>query len=449
MKRASLFGHIIELFEAIQPGSRPADLVVREFFRSRRYLGAKDRRFISELIYGLLRNITLLETYAREAFSAGQTGRVPVNTPVVALLGIYLIRISNESGDELLPEISGLWRVYVPDYACETFLATVKLITLPEAIEKDPVRSQSVRYSISRVLVDEWIKRFGVDESESLCRALNTSAPTTIRVNTLATTVDYCTEMLIREGIGVTAGKLSPTALLLDKRVNAQGLEAFKLGYFEMQDEGSQLLSMLVGARPGSTIVDACAGGGGKTLHLAALMQNTGTLLAIDVQEIRLRNILERIRRAGVSIAQLLLAGRDDERIRVWEKKADAVLIDAPCSGVGTLRRNPGSRLAFTPSFVNQVAATQRDVLDRYAMFVKPGGRLVYSTCTLTLRENEEQIGAFLQRHLEFSRIPASRVLREQGLPLESDSDDLLLLPHRSGTDGFYAALMIRSSVDS
>jgi 16S rRNA (cytosine967-C5)-methyltransferase len=286
-------------------------------------------------------------------------------------------------------------------------------------------------------------------ETELLCRSLNQPAPTTIRVNTHATTVDHCRELLLRDSVESIPGVLAPTALTLQKRVNIQALQAFKLGYFEMQDEGSQLLSLLVGAQPGATIVDACAGGGGKTLHLAAIMQNNGTLLAIDVHEFRLRNIRERIHRAGVTIADLLLVGRDDERIALWEGKSDAVLIDAPCTGVGTFRRNPGARLTFTGAFLSQVATTQRDVLDRYARFVKPGGRLVYSTCTLTQRENENQIATFLERHPEFTLTSAPEILRGQGIHIDSTGEYLLLLPHRTGTDGFFAAVMTRSFIDS
>ena len=215
-----------------------------------------------------------------------------------------------------------------------------------------------------------------------------------------------------------------------------------------MQDEGSQLLSMLVGAVPGSTIVDACAGGGGKTLHLAAIMNNVGTLIAIDVEENRLNNIRERVRRAGVLIARLYLAHRDNETIDAWRGKVDAVLIDAPCSGIGTFRRNPGAKLTFTEEFVDSIAKTQHEVLERYSAFVKPGGRLVYSTCTLLRKENEDQVSAFRAHHQDFELLSAPEILLQQGVRVDSGTPFLTLLPHKTTTDGFFAAVMVRR-VDS
>jgi 16S rRNA (cytosine967-C5)-methyltransferase len=312
------------------------------------------------------------------------------------------------------------------------------------------VRSLSIRFSFPEVIVQEWLQRYGPRETELLCSSLNSPAPITIRVNTLTTTVAHCQEALKDEGIDAHQTSLSPFGLRLGKRLNVQALRSFKRGYFEMQDEGSQLLSMLVGATPGAAIVDACAGGGGKTLHLAALMNNSGNLIAIDVEENRLNNIRERVRRAGVTIARLCLADRDKEAIDHWQGKADAVLIDAPCSGVGTFRRNPGAKLMATEGFLESVGKTQHEVLERYSSCVKPGGRLVYSTCTLLKKENEDQVSAFLVRHPEFELLSAPAILRKQNVRVGGDSPFLVLLPHETTTDGFFAAVMVRrQSVDS
>jgi 16S rRNA (cytosine967-C5)-methyltransferase len=444
MKRSSLFGHVIELHDGIRSSKRPADLVVRDFFRSRHYLGAKDRRFISETVYGLVRHFKLVQVYAEGALRL--TGEIvpPQDVPSMVLIGVYSVKVMNEAPDALLPDVSGLWRVYVPDIDCKVFLEAVSSVSLPSAIENDETRSLATRFSFPEMVVQEWLERYGNHETELLCASLNSPAPITIRVNTLATMVVHCQAALLDEGINVQRTSLSPFGLKLEKRINTQALQSFKMGYFEMQDEGSQLLSMLVGARPGNIIVDACTGGGGKTLHLAAIMNNTGNLIAIDVEENRLNNIRERLRRAGVTMASLFLVDRDREAIDKWQGKADAVLIDAPCSGVGTFRRNPGAKLTFTEGFVESVAKTQQQVLEHYSALVRPGGRLVYSTCTLLKRENENQISAFLSRHPDFALLSAPEILQQQGVHVDTSSPFLTLLPHKTTTDGFFAAVMVR-----
>jgi len=195
------------------------------------------------------------------------------------------------------------------------------------------------------------------------------------------------------------------------------------------------------------TVVDACAGGGGKTLHLAALMQNTGSLIAIDTDERKLEHLRMRAFRAGVSNVRTLSAQSQLAEIRRLDGRADAVLVDAPCSGLGTLRRNPGLKLGFRSDTSTRLASTQRSLLDSYAALVKPGGRLVYSTCTLLRRENEEIAEDFLSRSSGFSLARAGEILQKEGITVDSDSPYLLLLPHRTNTDGFFAAVFTRRPV--
>ena len=221
-----------------------------------------------------------------------------------------------------------------------------------------------------------------------------------------------------------------------------QAVQSFKDGLSEMQDEGSQLLSLLLEPKPGQTVVDSCAGGGGKTVHIAALMNNIGKLISIDIDEKRLRNIQPRLIRSGVTIAQLLHSEKDADSIAAYVRKADSVLVDAPCSGVGTFRRNPAAKIYFNQAQVDYLAITQHNVLESYSVLVKPGGRLVYTTCTLLRKENEEIVGNFLKQNPIFRVIPAAEILRRQGIFVESSSDFLSFFPHRNGTDGFFAAVM-------
>jgi 16S rRNA (cytosine967-C5)-methyltransferase len=441
MNKTSLIGHVIELHDGILRSTHPADTIVKEFLRKRHYLGSKDRRFISETIYDLLRHFRLLSVYVDETFKA--MGKAN-NNASIATYAALAVKLRNEPIDSVFPQVSGLWRVYIPNTDCLSLLTSLMSVDLPRDIRDDTAKRTAVMHSFPDSIVREWMERFGPDEAEKLCTALNQPAPITIRVNTLKVTVEECRQALDREGVTSRQTILSPYGLVLEKRINTQALRSFKEGYFEMQDEGSQLLSMLLDPVPGTTVVDACAGGGGKSLHLAALMQNKGTLVAIDVEERRLANMRRRLERAGVSIAHLFLAGSDQSRIDAWKGLADSVLVDAPCTGVGTFRRNPGAKLLFREEFVGRMVETQRSVLQMYARLVKPGGRLVYATCSLLRGENEEVIDWFLSTHPEFSLQPAALIMEKHGIKIDVPAEFLTLLPHRTWTDGFFASVMRR-----
>jgi 16S rRNA (cytosine967-C5)-methyltransferase len=307
-------------------------------------------------------------------------------------------------------------------------------------MEADPAQRLSICHSMPETIVREWLERFGEDETEQLCAASNLPAPTTIRVNTLMCTVEECQSLLGEEEVKTTRTALSPVGLILEKRINAHALRAFRQGAFELQDEGSQLLSLLVAPASGALVVDACAGAGGKTLHLAALMRNSGSIVAIDSEPRRLESLRERAARAGVSIVQLCSA--NDPLIGQWKVRADAVLIDAPCTGVGTFRRNPGAKSLFAKQSVADAVERQRAIVNEYSQLVRPGGRLVYATCSLLTEENEEVVNQFQRDHPDFRYVSASEILRRQGIVLPSPLPFLTLLPHRTGTDGFFAAVL-------
>jgi len=291
------------------------------------------------------------------------------------------------------------------------------------------------------------VDRWGAEETALLAETLNHQAPLSLRVNPLRCSVERCRESLATAGVETGPAVLAPMALTLCRRVTLDSLRPHCDGWFEMQDEGSQLISMLLQPSPGMTVVDACAGGGGKTLHLAALMHNTGSLIAIDTDERKLEHLRMRAFRAGISNVRTLSAQSQQAEIQSLDGRADAVLVDAPCSGIGTLRRNPGLKLGFRSDVSTRRAATQRSLLEAYAALVKPGGRLVYSTCTLLRRENEEIAEVFLRRSSGFTPERAGEILRRQGITVDADSPYLLLLPHRTTTDGFFAAVFTRRPV--
>ena len=450
MKKSSLLGHTIQILDIVRSSRRPADRIAGEFFRAHRYLGSSDRRYISGMLYGVLRNMTLLEVHAAGALGGifSEARSVPL-LPSVVLCAAYALRILGETPEELLPDISGLWRLSVPDADCNLFLTVVQKSSLPDDILRDPIRRIAVEQSFPESIVREWAERYGPEETERLCRSLNEPAPTAIRVNTTRCTLDECRALLGQEGVVTRPSAIAPLGLLLEKRVNVQALQAFRRGFFEIQDEGSQTIPLLLEPRPGACIVDACAGGGGKTLHIAALMENRGELYAIDTEERRLSNIRERIDRSGTSIVTVLLADRDGSKIEGLRGKADAVLVDAPCTGVGTYRRNPGAKLSFSRDFVDAISQTQQDVLQRYSSLVKDGGRLVYATCSLLRKENEEVVASFLDRNPDFRLLPAGTMSMLHGITSDDASGYLYLLPHKTSTDGFFAAVMTRQTANA
>ena len=444
MKRSSLIGHVIEVFDLFRNGRQPADNVLRQYYRIRGYLGAKDRRYVSECYFGLLRHVAHSESLALEAFRVFGFQPARGHVPAVALLLTFLLRIAREDANPLREDTAPHWRKAIRNVELDQFVSALLSVSLPQTASGNPAARIGAEQSFPEFIVSEWVREFGEAETEELCRALNASAPVTIRVNTLRCTVEDCRASLQREGIEAVPTAHSPSGLLLPGRVNINGLRTYREGWFEMQDEASQLVSFLLGVSPGSTVIDACAGGGGKTAHLGNLMKNAGRLIAIDSEERRLASIAPRLLRSGITIAEVCQSGRDDARIESLAGSADAVLIDAPCSGVGTFRRNPGAKMQVTPDSVDALSRTQAAILERYAKLLKPGGRLVYATCTLLRKENQDQVEAFLAAHPEFELRDAGEILRQQGIALDSVGQYLLLFPHKTGTDGFFGAVMER-----
>jgi 16S rRNA (cytosine967-C5)-methyltransferase len=276
-------------------------------------------------------------------------------------------------------------------------------------------------------------------EMGALFDALNERPPFAVRVNTARATVEEVAEALRREGLTVEPGAVSPHALRLGRERDLFATEAFRTGLVEVQDEGSQLVSIVTDPRPGEHVLDLCAGSGGKTLHLGALMRGRGEVFAYDTDRRRLANADRRVRRSGLQNVRVI---RDDERFAAfgerWRGKIDRVLVDAPCSGLGTVRRAPDIKLRATPDLVDAMVAKQRVVLATAARFVRPGGRLVYATCSILPRENEAAVEWLLDNDPTFSLVPDAAGARA-----------LVLAPHRNGTDGFFIAVFERDAARS
>jgi len=430
----------VELLDLVRGGRRAADTVVKDFFRSRHYLGASDRRFIADRLFDVLRHMQLLTCWSEDTLQRIAPGYSAKSLPSIMLLAAREVRLSGEKARDRVPDFGGEWRVEVPEVECSVFLEGIMTADIPPAVKTDDCMSMSVRHSIPQFVVRDWIDRFGRDEAEQLCAAANGKPPVCIRVNTLKCSVAECREGLEREGIATEPTLLSPVGFTIPRRVSIQGLTTFRQGWFEIQDEGSQLVSMLMEVSPGMSVVDACAGGGGKSLHLASMMDNTGQIRAVDIDGRKLDNFLQRCRRAGVTIATVEVAGSPSTGIA-----ADALLVDAPCSGTGTLRRNPGMKLYLSESLSTSCAHTQRCLLEKNAALVKPGGRIVYATCTLLRSENQDVVENFLSLHPDFGVRDAGEILKKQGVRWAGTPPYLELLPHKTDTDGFFAAVLVRS----
>ncbi|MFQ5844607.1 MAG: RsmB/NOP family class I SAM-dependent RNA methyltransferase [Planctomycetota bacterium] len=274
--------------------------------------------------------------------------------------------------------------------------------------------------------------------------ALNAAAPFDLRVNALKATREEARAALGAEGIDAAPTPLSPWGLRLARRRPLGGCPSFLSGLVEVQDEGSQIVSLMSDARPGMRVVDYCAGSGGKTLALAAAMANRGRIAALDASP-RIERAAPRLARAGVDIATTRRIVPDDPWLGDHAAWADRVLLDVPCTGLGRWRRDPTARARLRPGDLEALVVRQRRILDEAQALVRPGGRLVYATCSLLGCENEEQVSAFLERHAGFAPVPAPQAWETAiGGPCPSRAPYLLLTPARHGTDGFFAAILER-----
>jgi 16S rRNA (cytosine967-C5)-methyltransferase len=402
-----------EALELVLEFDRPADAVLHDFFSVRRALGAGDRAFVADAVYGVLRRKRTVDHLA------------PGGAPRQTLLA-YLARVAGLSVRDLAPVLEPVEQAW---------LAGVKAIpaeALPRAVGAE---------------LPEWIFdriEAAVAGADLLAaaRGLNQPAPLDLRVNTLKAERKAVLEELAAGGIGGKPTPHSPVGIRIQGRPAINRHALFTSGTVEVQDEGSQLLGYLVAPRRHDLVVDFCAGAGGKSLMLGALMRSHGRLYAFDTSAARLARLKPRLKRSGLSnIHPHPIAHENDVRVKRLAGKADRILVDAPCSGLGTLRRNPDLKWRQTPQSVAELKLKQAAILRSAAVLLKPGGRLVYATCSLLPEENEEIVAGFLAAHPGYRKMNCGALLGQQGIPLDT-GEDLHLWPHLHGTDGFYAAVL-------
>ena len=407
-------------------GTGPADAKLGAFFRENRDLGMKERGFIAETVYGILRRKSYL------AF-VSQT-----EDPRVLVIA-YLVKVLGKN----LRDLEGI----INDQQIE-WLKAIKAVNTENL-------SPALTADLPEWLWDKLSEQFGAEEALTIARSMHQPASLDLRVNTLKGTRDEVIAQFNREKGAqkelaqsdlVVATPYSPTGIRMPQKVTISKHVLFEKGVIEVQDEGSQLLALLVAPKRGEMIADFCAGAGGKTLAIGALMKNTGRLYAFDVSEKRLTNLGKRLKRSGLSNLQAqVISSENDPKLKRLNAKFDRVLVDAPCSGLGTLRRNPDLKWKQMPKDIAELQVKQANILNRAAKLVKGGGRLIYATCSLLRDENEQIAEAFLAENTEFSLMPAHEILKIQNVPLNT-GDYLKLSPHVHQTDGFFAAVFVKKA---
>lgn len=407
--------HTEQVLKEVLQFKGPADVLISRYFRGHAKLGMRERGAVAESVYRVLRNRLVYSNLA-ESGQGAQIRRLAL----LALSDIYGV-----------DALSGLTD---GEQAWLEHIQTIDREQLPARL----------RTNLPDWLYNRLVKQYGEEETLQMADVLNTPAPLDLRVNTLKNRREDVARVLREVPVDYEMTPYASSGIRLTKKIALQNMPLFKNGGVEVQDEGSQLLAQIVGARRGELVVDFCAGAGGKTLALGAAMRNTGRLYAFEVSEKRLSNMKPRLARSGLSnVHPVKIAHEHDARIKRLARKADRVLVDSPCSGLGTLRRNPDLKWRQTEDAVAEMNGKQREILASAARLVKPGGRLVYATCSLLEDENEKVVADFLANNPHYALVPMHQVLTEAKVGLEM-GDYLKLMPHKHQTDGFFAAVLER-----
>jgi 16S rRNA (cytosine967-C5)-methyltransferase len=426
MRRDLVDAAVLEVHGLVHDQGWLADRALERALRRERGLWASERRAVAEAVYGIVRFQGQLDALLG--------GRPTLSERYAA----WLARFGGLPAEEAARRVGVVPARLAPLASADERIAAVA----------DPVARLALEASLPRWIADRFVAQLGLDEGRVLARAMNERAPLTVRANVLRGEREELRGRLAGEGVRSEPTRFSPWGLVLDARENAFTLAAFREGRFEIQDEGSQLVALACGARPGQLVVDACAGAGGKSLALAAEMRNKGSLHALDPDEARLEEARRRARRAGVhNLRTRAIAAGDEAEAQLGDLagKADVVLVDAPCSGLGTLRRKPDARWRLAPEDPARFAALQREILRRSSALLRAGGRLVYATCSVGPTENDE-VAARAARELPLRPAPIAPLLgEERARALGAGETSLTLLPHRHGTDGFFVATFERA----
>lgn len=420
-------------------------MTLRRLLRQNGAMSRQDRAFVTEIVNGTLRNLIYID-YVLNLFSKTKTEKMkPWLLAVLrtAVYQMYFMDVPDSAAANEAVKLAGV-RGYgslkgFVNGVLRTAARQKEAIPLPEIGTAEYL---SVRYSHPLWLIRMWTAYFGYAETEKICAFDNESPDVTIRVNTLKTDTEALKKQLKQAGVAVKDGRLSKDALHLTKTADISRLEPFRKGLFHVQDESSQLAVKILDSQKDETILDMCAAPGGKSFTAAEMMQNEGRLTACDIYEHKVALLEEGAQRLGITIMDCQV--KDAAERETEHEMYDRVLVDAPCSGLGLMRKKPDIRLKKDGSEIDSLIQIQREILDNAAGYVKKGGVLVYSTCTLCRKENEKNLEWFLQKHPEFAAEDISHFLPADWETDTAKQGYITLLPHKTGTDGFFISRMRR-----
>jgi 16S rRNA (cytosine967-C5)-methyltransferase len=441
---------VVRIFDAVQQTARSkgwfaASALIGRSLREDRKLHSRDRRYVGDTVHSLLRRLRRLRTLV-----GGK------NPSTQSLYAVALIEEWAASVERAPSEHEAVAR-----FAQSAGLSINEVLARREDLERrfatvaEQPSDQQVRTLGEALSYPDWlsallVQEFGLVQAMTVLSAQNGRARLTLRANLLKGSRDELLSRLRDLGLSAQPTPLGPWGVVLDTHHNVYSLPLYEEGFCEVQDEASQLCAELCAPPPGSLVVDACAGAGGKTLALGAMLGNRGRILALDIDERKLSELKQRARRAGLTNIETRCLSEDGLLHLVPERTVGAgaqrVLVDAPCSGLGVLRRNPEARWRLSPGDLDELTGKQRRILAASARLVAPHGRLIYATCTILRRENDAIVDEFLQSHPDFSPVSAKEILSSARANQMGDGERLRILPTENGPDGFFAAVLRRKA---
>jgi 16S rRNA (cytosine967-C5)-methyltransferase len=437
----------VEILNRVEEEGAYAEPLLDASLSCARETKLQDRRLITQIVYGTLRMRGHLD-WIIERLYRGKFDSMDVSIKNILRTGLYQLLFTEKIPDfaivdeavEITKKMhrrgSGLVNAIL-----RNFIRKKDQIAYPE-IGKDPALNISIVHSHPLWMVKKWIEMFGVEETAALCKANNQIPPAAVRVNTLKTTRERTKEELSQHGFEVKETAFSPDGLIISNpAMSARETDSYASGRIQFQDEASQLIARLVSPKPGENVFDICAGMGGKTTHLAAIMENRGSILALDISEKKIAALCKNVKRLDVAIVDKHVGDAREKPGKAFAESFDRILVDAPCTGLGTLRRNPEIKWRALPADAEKCSVLQKAILGNAAPYLKRGGSLIYSTCTITEEENEEVIEDFTNRHPDFICIRPPDTINSS---LVDDHGYFRSYPHRHGTDGFFGAVLVK-----
>jgi 16S rRNA (cytosine967-C5)-methyltransferase len=439
------------ILNTLDKGHNTLDSLLEDVFREKTLFSKKDRALLQALVFGVLRWRGRLD-WIIDYFSKTRLNKIDPKVLNILRLGlfqiIYLDRIpvsaAVNTSVEMTKTAAGPWVVRYVNGLLRNTVREYRHVAFPE-VDKDPAKALATKKSFPKWLIKRWLDRFGLKETGLLCDAINTIPPITVRCNTLKTSREKLLEAFEGYAEKIEITNYAPDGVFFfNPKISIPKIEAFEKGLFQVQDEAAQLVTLFLNPQPGEIILDACAGLGGKTGHIAQRMKNSGRLVAMDKDENKLLRLESEMHRLGVSIVRTCIHDLSTPLNREHFEKFDRILLDAPCSGLGVLRRNPDTKWRVSQQTPAYCQKRQSLFLDNLAHLVKPSGVLVYVVCSMEPEENESVIKGFLDKHAQFAIEKRPAELPFEARSLVTGNGYLKTFPHLHNMDGFFSVRMKR-----